>query len=560
MSKTSKKYVATILKRNELGENYSFASCDHVAIGEIDKETQIFTDENGNCFGPMSNPWIISSNVDYMYDNVIAYDEIRGIAKDSKIPVDIVIKEYEEINKKMVYLLGKTESGESFCTTINMEDIKKAAKDRLPVGVKQSADIAEDDIDDSLDVLASEIVSGKYSLEELLEILDNLKETHKDLGMVIDITKEQIKEQQAGIKTNSKENIQKAAEETEKITETKEENEEDKPVIINIDELFKNVTKTLIAQDEPALRVITELARKEMDARKKKEGILLTGSTGVGKTELMRLIANYTNLDFHRIDSTQLTVPGYVGKDIEEELWDLYKDCGYDLKRAERAIVFFDEIDKKGSSNRSDVNGRGVLNTLLRFIEGETYRACQDTRTSKKFVDIKTDNMTVILGGAFTEVYGKPKEKSNLGFLGNSEEKPKEVKVTTKDFVERGQIPQEFMGRVTIIKMNDLSVNDLKRILLESDQSSSKIQEDIFKKLGVKITFTDDYLTGVAQTAIAQETGARGLNDVINDSTWKAFHEVQSHPGKYKEVIIDKEALEDSDNYQLVKKRKKRND
>ena len=141
---------------------------------------------------------------------------------------------------------------------------------------------------------------------------------------------------------------------------------------INLEELYKNVTKTLIAQDEPTRRVITEIARKEQYPSSKKRALLITGPTGSGKTKMMELISKYLDRPFYKVDSTQLTIPGYVGKDLEEVLWDLYVKCGRDADRAEHAIIFFDEIDKKGSSRKDDVSGKGVLNVLLPFIEGST--------------------------------------------------------------------------------------------------------------------------------------------------------------------------------------------
>ena len=170
-------------------------------------------------------------------------------------------------------------------------------------------------------------------------------------------------------------------------------------------------------------------------------------------------------------------------------------------------------------------------------------------------VKISTKDMTVILGGAYTDVYRNLLEKNGVGFGSTVSSKPRYRKATTEDFVKFGMMTDEFMGRVTVIKLNDLSVDDIKRVMLESDQSAMKIQKDIFEKLGVKITFTDGYTTTVAINADKKKAGARGLNGIIDESTWKAFDEVYCHPGEYEEVILDEETVEDPTHYQLVKKR-----
>ena len=177
-------------------------------------------------------------------------------------------------------------------------------------------------------------------------------------------------------------------------------------------------------------------------------------------------------------------------------------------------------------------------------------------RTAHEKVKIDTSNMIVILGGAYTDVYKNLVEKNIPGFNGVISSKPRYRKATTKDFTDRGMMTDEFMGRVTVIKLNDLGVDDIKRVMLESDESAIKIQEEIFNKMGVKLTFTDGFASEVAKQADEKKTGARGLNGIIDEATWKAFGEVHSHRGEYEEVILDENTVNDSSNYQLVKKKK----
>ena len=547
-----KKYIATIMDRHYLGDESFIFSCNYATIGEIDEETGIFIDRNGNEFGNMVSPSLLASEITQAYSNVIEMNNIQEIF-GNELSMKDSIKEYEFQCRKSLFYVGKTNEGSPFVVTFNRDNLQSLAEGEEEIYADEEN---EDDMSDELKQLIIDTINGEFSISELKELRKSLELSREDLESVLNTVNLQIEATEAG-----KSYVELAPEPDSESEEELEEDESIKNVevlkpTIDIADLFKKVTKTLIAQDEPARRVITEIARKEMDERKKKEGILLTGPTGVGKTELMRLIAKHLDKPFHIVDSTQLTTPGYTGKDIEEVLWDLYIKCGRDVKKAEEAIIFFDEIDKKGSPKKDDHSGQGVLNLLLQFIEGTKYDACPDMKTAREKVQIDTSNMTVILGGAYTDVYKNLLEKNGIGFNSKVDSKEKYKKATTKDFVERGMMTDEFMGRVVVVKLNDLDFDDIKRVMLESDESAIKIQQEIFEKLGVKLTFTDGYTTAVAKNAEEKKTGARGLNGIIDESTWEAFAEVYSNLGEYEEVILDEETVKDSSHYQLVKKKR----
>ena len=160
--------------------------------------------------------------------------------------------------------------------------------------------------------------------------------------------------------------------------------------------------------------------------------------------------------------------------------------------------------------------------------------------------------MLIVGAGSFASVYKNEKfTKNALGF-GNGIEEKKEEK--TEDFIELGMLPDEFMGRVSIIKLNDLDVEALKRIILESDESAIEIQKKLFKKLGVKLTLADDFVDALANRAIKKNTGARGLNTAVEESTWEAYGDAYSHLGKYSEIILGAETIEDPKQYKKVMK------
>ena len=138
-------------------------------------------------------------------------------------------------------------------------------------------------------------------------------------------------------------------------------------------------------------------------------GILLSGDSGVGKTYMVQLIADYLGVPFVRVDSTTLTSPGYSGRDLEEVVYELYEKCGKDVKKAEYGIIFFDEIDKKGSGRKDDVAGQAVLNHLLTLLDGSDIYAVKSTKAygPQDEVKINSKHMVIIAAGSFPDVYRK---------------------------------------------------------------------------------------------------------------------------------------------------------
>ena len=558
--KNNRKCAAMIMKRHYIEKDSYIYSCDYTALGEIDTSTGIFYDRNGKGYKsvvksldslePDAYYWIIE--LSKLKEEYPAYSQ-----RDS-------LKEFENDCKKDVCFAYKAEDGLPVTVIQSLEEWRDLRFD----GEKDEFEEGEDEYTK----LVEEVVNNKYTIRDLKKIKENLLKQQEGIESAIEsvnISIEARHSNQSYLEYYEKK-LKKLEEEAKKIEENLEEPQEEieekqeEKKEISINEVYNKVTKTLIAQEEPARRLIAEITRKEEDEEEgeKSSGILLTGQSGSGKTLLMKLIAENINRPLLKVNATDLTMPGYVGRDIEEVLWDLYIECGRDLNKTEHAIIFFDEIDKKGSDKKSDVSGQGVLNVLLPFIEGAKYDACADIKHSATKIKIDTTNMTVILGGAYTDVYKNLLQKNEIGFGGNTYDKPTYREAEEEDFVTLSGMTNEFMGRLLIIKLNDLDVDAIKRILLESDKSKLRVQERIFEKLGTKITFTDGCLTKIAERAVQKKTGARGLNKVILETTWKAYDEVHEHKGVYKEVQITEETVDDPSNFKLVKKRgrKKKND
>lgn len=539
-------HIATIMLRHYISEGNFIYNLSHTVLGTIDEKNQIFKDSNDNEYLPITDKSILTSEIPYGYYNIISIDNIKETL-GSEMTLAEAIKEYEKQWQKYFYFVGRTKSGEIITFMFDLNRLKNEDSDEpismpeLKIQVIEESPFLQDQqgMNPDIAALIMELKDDIYTSEELKKIQKNLEDIKSDIEHTQEIITEKMF---PGLAAQAAKTSKKEEQSKTKVPEEK---------MLSINDVFSKVTKTLIAQDEPARRVITEIVRKELDPRKKKEAILLTGSTGVGKTELMRLIAKYLDKPFLKVDATQLTIPGYTGTDIEEVLWRLYESCGKNKEKAENAIIFFDEIDKKGSDRKDDVSGQGVLNLLLSFITGTEYMATASTKHPSEIVRIDTSNMTVILGGAFTDVY----KKYNTQISGFIRENPKEKESPTmQDFVDKGMMTDEFMGRTSIVKMNELDIDAIKRIMLESDESAVLIQQQIFDKLNVKLTYTDGYIDALAKAAYEKKTGARGLNTEVDNTTWCCFDEVYSNPGVYKEVILTEKTVENPKEYQLVKK------
>ena len=574
-----KKYVATIMNRLYSKDGNFIYMESHPAIGTVDEKTRIFKDRNGCEYLPMLDSSLMMSEVSDAYYNLTRLDDLCEMVNRDNLTD--AISDYAYRCSRLIYYVSRTKDGDCFARAFDMDEERWKIEDALDsyqarhvkneeYNAREHDMERENDEDkpisevfnnydgnkgnnlkEVVDQILLGIVDDKYSLQELRQLRETVNDHLDDycsLKTSIDLKIEAI----TGEDTYSD------------ITSLKEEdivpvekNTESRIIdFIDIDYLFNKVTSTLIAQDEPVRRVIVEIARKEHSVIGKNRGLLITGSTGVGKTKMMKLIAKYLNRPFFKVDSVQLTVPGFVGKDIEEFLWDLYIQCGRDVKKAEHAIIFFDEIDKKGSSKKSDVSGKGVLNTLLPFIEGTSYDATASVKRQAESVKIDTTNMIVILGGAFEDVYKDLKNNKNIGFGVDVSSNNKSRVATVQDFVDKAQMPDEFMGRVSIVKLNDLTVQDIKRILLESDESALLLQQKLFMELGVKLTPSDQYIEAIAKQAEERGTGARGVNTVVDETTWEAYGDVYSHFGDYEEIILDENTVDDPKQYVKVYSKK----
>lgn len=328
-------------------------------------------------------------------------------------------------------------------------------------------------------------------------------------------------------------------------------------VLPRMQDVEANILKVVKGQDEHVRTIVTAVYRSIL--LNIKSNVLVMGGSGTGKTEILKQLAHNLNKVYVIEDANEFVQEGFQGKYVSEIARDLFYEANYNIKEAEQGMVIIDEIDKKAArpTNERDVSGLGVLNSLLKVIEGKKIKFNVGNEIIVRSKEISTDNLIIFFAGAFSEMKEIKKLKHGTSIAGFAQSEGKvdsitETKQIKQDLVDYG-FPEEFVGRIdTIVQLNELSEEVLIEILKNSQNSVFRKYQKQLKEYGIQLKFCKKLFVDIARKAKNAKTGARELANIVNYMFEKILHDVFcAEKGTYSKCILKKGIESDNTRYIL---------
>lgn len=545
MQKENFQEYALILRKFELLRGIFIYRPERVEIGHVDNN-YFYLEKSNQSYGYIGDDYFNYSNEDEGYYIIETTDKVVEDFINSGMD-DISFLEEKYSNSLFIGYFNNV-INEFTINEISIDDLF-TEKYEVAVNVDENADPKVEccmPIDNIIQILEE----NDYNKEKVSAIMNTIKDSQEEIESFIfsDTNFIEVKKEEEKVDY----------EEMKKIVNSE-------PVEISPRDqariLYKELKDRIIGQDE-AIKTICYVLYKNsiLDDNQKKTNCLLVGPTGSGKSEIINIVSEVYHKPLVHVDSNSNTAAGYVGDSLTDNLASLMVKANGDKYIAEHGIVAFDEIDKRGDGDRGNVNGKMVLDGILRFAEGQEYNVEYKLNGAKHSVLFDTSNLTIFASGAFPEVFNEKIKKlstsksSVIGFnVSNATEKEKQkekqkleenIELTHEDIATIGRMGPEFVGRFIVTTLHKLNVDDLKRIMTESTISPLTEEIEILKKDNIEFTGDDKFITTLAKRAYKEGSGGRGIRNNIE----KLFQNIY-----VKTVFEEDNDLEDKDGIIKIK-------
>ncbi len=334
-----------------------------------------------------------------------------------------------------------------------------------------------------------------------------------------------------------------------------DENNDIQPSVKNdldINKVYNELITNVLCQDEQIKKILVAIWKQYNDfSSEKSRNILINGSTGVGKTEIFRILSKMLNIPTAIVSATQYSATGYVGRNVEDMLSELLHSADGDLEKAQNGILIIDEVDKLSQNKKdsSSVNQRDVQEGLLKIIEDGTFIVPY----KGKEYNFNTSKVMVIAMGSWSRI--ELKTDKIVGFEQTAKEK-RYKDLTMEDLINNGMTP-EFVGRFSnIIQMNELDYDSLLNILNNSKRSTLNLQKEFFRKQNIELVVEEEAKRAIANMALKKKLGARSLDEILETALADASFEIATNPNIYQKLIITEETISKPSSYKLIKRKK----